>query len=208
MDMDVPLNVKVICLDGECGKTTTIILNPVTSEVTHTVVKDRHREYLVPMSLILGSTPDQVELNLSREELTRQEAFIRTQFIGQETPDEEHDATAAVAEMDTIMWPYNVLDDNYLDMYMQVEQIPHDELAIHRGANVEASDGHIGRVDEFILNPSNNHITHLVLREGHIWDRREVTVPLSSIDRIDQDTVFLNINKKTVRSLPSVKTRK
>lgn len=206
--MDIPLNVKVQCVDGDCGKTTTIILNPVTTEVTHVVVKDRHREYMIPLGLISGSSADLLKVQLSREELAQQEPFVRTQFLGQEMLDEEYDAATVAAEMDTVMWPYNSLDDDYLDMYLQVEQIPHDELAIHRGAHVEASDGHIGRVDEFIVNPENNHVTYLVLLEGHLWGKKAVTIPVSEIDRIEQDTVYLKLDKETVKSLPAVPTRR
>jgi sporulation protein YlmC with PRC-barrel domain len=206
--MDIPLNVKVQCVDGDCGKTTTIILNPVTTEVTHVVVKDHHREYMIPLGLISGSSADLLKVQLSREELAQQEPFVRTQFLGQEMLDEEQDAATVAAEMDAVMWPYNSLDADYLDMYLQVEQIPHGELAIHRGAHVEASDGHIGRVDEFIVNPENNHVTYLVLLEGHLWGKKTVTIPISEIDRIEQDTVYLKLDKETVKSLPAVPTRR
>ena len=205
--MDIPLNVKVHCVDGDCGKTATIILNPVTTEITHVVVKDRHREFMVPLALVSDSSSDLVTLNMKREELARQMPFVRTQFVGQELLDEGYDAATVAAEMDTVMWPYDSLDDSYLDMYLQVEQIPHDELAIHRGAHVEATDGHIGTVDEFIVNPENNHITYLVLKEGHLWGKKSVTIPISDIERIEQDTVFLKLDKETVKSLPAIKTK-
>lgn len=206
--MEIPLNVKVRCADGDCGKTTTIILNPISKEITHVVVKDRHREFMVPLPLIEESSTGGVKLQLNREELAQQEPFVRTQFIGQEMLDEDYDAVTVAAEMDAVMWPYNSLDDSYHDMYLQVEQIPHDELAIHRGAHVEASDGHIGRVGEFIVNSENNHITHLILLEGHLWGKRSVTIPISEIDRIEQDTVYLKLDKETVKSLPTMETRR
>jgi sporulation protein YlmC with PRC-barrel domain len=206
--MDIPLNVKVRCVDGDCGKTTTIILNPITKEITHVVVKDRHREFMVPLLLIADSSASGIKLQLSREELAQQEPFVATQFIGQEMLDEDYDAATVAAEMDAVMWPYNSLDDSYHDMYLQVEQIPHDELAIHRGAHVEASDGHIGRVGEFIINSENNYITHLILLEGHLWGKRSVTIPISEIDRIEQDTVFLKLDKETVKSLPAMETKR
>ena len=202
--MDVPLNVKVQCTDGECGKTTTIILNPVTTEITHVVISDRRREFMIPLGLIAESSAGEVRLQISRDELAQQEPFVRTQFLGQEAGEGDYEAASYAAEMDAVMWPYNSLDDNYLDMYLQVEQVPHDELAIHRGAHVEAADGHIGRVDEFIVNPENNHIAYLVLLEGHLWGKRAITVPVSEIDRIEQDTVLLKLDKESVKSLPSM----
>ena len=38
---DIPLNAKVQCSDEACGKTTNVILNPVTRQVTHIVLKDK-----------------------------------------------------------------------------------------------------------------------------------------------------------------------
>ena len=48
--MEIPLNVDVHCSDGHCGRSTYIILNPTTEQVTHLVVKQKQppavgREY-------------------------------------------------------------------------------------------------------------------------------------------------------------------
>jgi sporulation protein YlmC with PRC-barrel domain len=86
--------------------------------------------------------------------------------------------------------------------YIQEEQIPENELAIHRGAHVEASDGRVGRVDTFVVDPATGQITHLVLQQGHLWGKREVTVPLEAIDRIQEDIVFLRLDKAAIDQLP------
>ena len=39
--MDIPLNVDVHCPDGRCGRSTHIIINPATEQVTHLVVKEQ-----------------------------------------------------------------------------------------------------------------------------------------------------------------------
>ena len=53
-----------------------------------------------------------------------------------------------------MMWPYYVPLTAYITP--EQEHIPAGELAIRRGAGVEASDGHAGRVDEFLINLSFN----------------------------------------------------
>ena len=53
-------------------------------------------------------------------------------------------------------------------MVVEHEQIPLGELAVSGGAHVEATDGRMGRVDEFLVNQENGYITHLVMREGHL----------------------------------------
>ena len=89
-----------------------------------------------------------------------------------------------------------------------VERIPPGELAVRRGTRVEATDGYVGQVGEFVVEPESGHITHLVLLEGHLWAKKEVTLPLSAIDHSEGDTVYLNLDKKAVEALPTVPVRR
>jgi hypothetical protein len=50
--MDLPLNVDVHCLDGRCGRSTYVIINPATDQVTHLVVREQwpsRTERMVPV---------------------------------------------------------------------------------------------------------------------------------------------------------------
>ena len=93
------------------------------------------------------------------------------------------------------------------DMTMQVpvehQQIPPGELAVHRGTRIEATDGFVGHVDEFVVNPENGHITHLVMREGHLWGQKDVIIPISALGDSHADTVFLKLDKQKIESLPT-----
>jgi sporulation protein YlmC with PRC-barrel domain len=142
------------------------------------------------------------------DELAVLERFVRMQFLGSEEINLEGDLRRIAAESDANYWPYNSLEDGYIEMYGQVEQIPHHELAIHRGSNVEAANGPIGQVDEFIVDPTNNHITHLLLRRGHLWGKKDITIPVKEIDYIEQDNVHLKLNKDEVKALPAVAVRR
>jgi uncharacterized membrane protein/sporulation protein YlmC with PRC-barrel domain len=86
----------------------------------------------------------------------------------------------------------------------EVEQIPAGQLAVRRGTWVEATDGHVGTVGELVFDPETEQVTHFVLEEGHLWGKKEVTLPLSAIDRIVDDTVYLKLDKEAVEQLPSV----
>jgi len=83
------------------------------------------------------------------------------------------------------------------------KQIPPGELAVQRGTRVEATDGYVGHVDEFVVNPKNHHITHLVMREGHLWGQKDVIIPLSAMVETREDTVFLKLDKHQIESLPT-----
>jgi sporulation protein YlmC with PRC-barrel domain len=62
----------------------------------------------------------------------------------------------------------------------------------------------VGRVDEFLVDPENEHITHLVMREGHLWEQKEVTIPVSAIARVEEDAVYLKLDKASIEALPAV----
>lgn len=206
--MDLPLDVDVHCTDGPAGKTTTVILNPVTNEVTHVSVRYKGDEYLVPLNLIEASSPTRLQLNISIEKMTTLDPFVRVQFLDYGDADTGRDLQMISSEEGITYWPYSTVDEGYFETYTSVEQIPHDQLAIHRGGQIYASDGHIGRVDEFVINPENSHITHIVMQRGHLWGKKSVTIPIGEIDRIEIDTVYLKLNKDAVRALPAVPTRR
>ena len=57
--MDIPIGAEVECVDGITGRSTQIILNPLTEKVTHIVVQDGFMgaERLVPIDLITEARP-------------------------------------------------------------------------------------------------------------------------------------------------------
>jgi sporulation protein YlmC with PRC-barrel domain len=79
---------------------------------------------------------------------------------------------------------------------------------LSRGARVEATDGRVGRVDEFLIDPENDHITHIVLREGHLWGQRDVSIPVSEIERVEEDAVYLKLSKRKIEALPATPVRR
>jgi len=52
------------------------------------------------------------------------------------------------------------------------------------------------------------HITHLVLREGHLWGEKDVTIPVSQIDHIEEGTVHLKLSKPDIEALPAIPVRR
>jgi sporulation protein YlmC with PRC-barrel domain len=196
--MDIPLNAKVICLDGDSGQSHYLVLNPTNQEVTHIVVGDdistSDREYLVPIDRIVESTPESIRLNCNREALEKMPIFKQEEFIVS--------SSNGMNGSFTMLWPYATPEANYITF--ENEHIPANELTIRRGSSVEATDGRAGRVDEFLINPVDNTITHIVLREGHLWGQKNITIPLSQIDRIEEDTVWLKLDKQSIAALPAI----
>jgi sporulation protein YlmC with PRC-barrel domain len=203
--MDIPVNAEVHCADGLCGQSTYVILNPTTEQITHLVVKaseSPHTEFLVPVSFVVETAPDRIWLECSGSELASLEPFVETEYIQAQLPEAAH-PPASYMQGEYLMWPYFVPD---LDQYVPVEHkhIPPHERAVHRGTRVDATDGYVGRVDEFLVDPAGGHIAHLVLREGHLFGHKDVSIPVSQIDRIEGDTVYLKLDRRGVGALPAI----
>ena len=66
----------------------------------------------------------------------------------------------------------------------------------------------MGKVDEFLVDPQNDNISHLVLREGHLWGQQDVTIPVSEIDKITEDAVYLKLDKNDITTLPTVPVKR
>ena len=197
--MDIPLNVDVHCPDGRCGRSTYIIINPATEQVTHLVVKEQWPsgiERLVPVGWIAATTRDIIVLDHTREEFTELQPFNQTDFIQRDLPYYATDPKL------TLVWPYTVPVKNIVEDTHRM--VPPEELAVRRGAKVRATDGRIGQVDEFLVDPESGYISHLILREGLPWDKKLITIPITDIERIEEDTVHLKLDKKAVKALPTV----
>jgi hypothetical protein len=197
MKMDVATGVNVECADGPCGRTQYVILNPANAAITHVVVREDAtvaETRLVPLTYVSGSTPELIRLTCTRAELQALPLFSEFETPPAEGPYLTYAPSEFWMGPLTAYWP--------TVRPKELQHIPKGELPIRRGALVEATDGHVGRVNEFVVQPGSGHITHLVLREGHLWGRRDVVIPASAIDRIEQDAVYLTISKERVGALP------
>jgi sporulation protein YlmC with PRC-barrel domain len=198
--MDIPINVDVLCAGELCGRSTYLVINPVNERITHLVVAEKafpNIERLVPVDKILASTPNSIQLRCSQTDLSEMNAFEETDFI--EAGQLESSLPYSVPYQ---VWPYAMYDA--MPMPFEHEHIPAGEVAIRRGTSVKATDGQVGKVDEFLVDPENDVITHLVLREGHLWGKKDITIPVSEIKEITEEAVYLKLDKKTLEKLPAI----
>jgi hypothetical protein len=53
------------------------------------------------------------------------------------------------------------------------DRVPVGEVEVRRGEHVHATDGPIGQVQGLVMDPSDHHVTHVLLDEGHLWGKKE-----------------------------------
>ncbi len=73
------------------------------------------------------------------------------------------------------------------------------------GYHVEASDGTIGHICDFMMDDQSWAIRQLVIKTGHRFSGQEVQILTSTVDRIsyDESTVFVNLTAETIEQNPA-----
>jgi len=201
--MDIPIQTKVNCTDGSCGHSVCVVINPVAEQLTHLVVKEKDFPYLeriVPIELVAECSPQLICLNCTKSQLAILKPFFEVEY-------KTGDGLYFGYEVDEYrMWPYATSE--VMPIPAELERISPEEVRIYPGARVKAKDGRVGQVNEFLIDPTNGHITHLVLRDGHLWSKKDVTIPVSDIERIEKNVVYLKLDKHSIEKLPSIPVRR
>ena len=185
-----------------------MLIDPVKDYVTNLVVKedsDPNTEYIVPVEFVTETIADTIRLSCSKAELEKMEPFIITNFIQEKVPDRYTSAGVGMYGGGAFYLPYSAPDITVYEKE-EFQQIPPGELSVRRGTRVEASDGYVGKVDEFVVHPKTGHITHLVMREGHLWGKKDVIIPVSDLSPMGnsyEDTIYLKLTKHEIEALPT-----
>ncbi|MBN2107562.1 MAG: HEAT repeat domain-containing protein [Deltaproteobacteria bacterium] len=195
--MEIDLNAAVECKERLCGTVTHIIINPVTQTVAYLAVtenKEPHHEVLASTGMIASITPGRIQLQCAEDELSGLPRFMEQEFVKMDMPDGRMTGY--------LMLPY-VLPENLLIPILH-KRMPADELAVRRGGRVQATDGEAGRVDEFLIDPANGLVSHLVMRQGDGIGQKEISIPLDAIERMDEQSVSLNLAASGLKRLPHI----
>ena len=217
--MRLELGKQVRSADREVvGELADVIVDPIEKRVTHLVVKPHHRadegQHLVPIEQAApGDDGGEISLRCSAEEVrqlpnAQDFAYLR---VG-EAPVSDPEWDVGIKEVLALPYYDGGLGGGLAGGYEEqvgvvYDRIPKGEVEIRRASSVTSADGHhLGEVDGFLVD--GDHITHFVLERGHLWGRREVTIPINLVTSIDPDAVTIGLSKDEVGDLPEHKVRR
>ena len=199
--------------DGYRGEVRAAVIDPVAATVTHVVVEPEGRSglaRLVPLGLIETDTDSDSDVGAASGQLRLR--CTQTEFMNLD-PAEETLAEFAVGQ--TV--PVQLLPPGWrgtgepvarggdilrIPERETVDVVPAGEVEEHGGDHVHATDGDIGQLRAFRIDPPSGRVTHVLLGEGHLWGRKEVAIPFDKIAGFDQG-IRLSLTKKQVQDLPS-----
>jgi sporulation protein YlmC with PRC-barrel domain len=181
------------------------VVDPVARRVTHLVVEPKHRQglgRLVPLDLV-DATSEQLLLRCTLAEFEQLDDAEETDFMLDMGGNEGYAAGQVLS-----LPYYSLGGDVGIGMGNTAQPIVYDkvplgEVAIRRNEHVHATDGDIGRVQGLVIDSSDQHVTHVLLQEGHFWGRKQVAIPIGAVIGVD-DGIRLNITKQQVQDLPPV----
>ena len=194
--------------DGVCGEVSRLIMDPVALTVTHLVIEPKHRREpgrIVPVHLV-DTTTGQIRLRCSIAEFDELDLAEETDLA------EGLDYGGGYGQAEAVqgLGGTGYMGGSGMGIGMGLghstpvvvhDVVPLGETDVQRGESVHALDGEIGKVQGFVVDPDDNHITHVLLQEGHLWGRKEVSIPISAVTGVDAG-IRLNITKKQVEDLP------
>jgi hypothetical protein len=82
-----------------------------------------------------------------------------------------------------------------------IDLLPGGEVAERRGDRVHATDGEIGEVRALRIDAGSGRVTHVLLKEGHLWARKRVAIPAGNVTSF-ADGIRLDMTKQQVGDLP------
>jgi sporulation protein YlmC with PRC-barrel domain len=199
------IGAKASCSDGPCGEVRRMIADPATDTVTHLVIEPgpgRHPGRLVPLDLV-DTTSGEIRLRCTLAEFGKldhaeHKERVGGRDVGPAVPVVRPGPVGALS-----MQAPGASPMSRPARFIVQEVVPAGETQVRPGEHVHALDGEIGRVQGLLVDPDDRRITHVLLREGHLWGRKQVAIPVSAVTGI-QDGIRLNMTKQQVEDLPPV----
>jgi hypothetical protein len=207
------LGAAASCTDGACGVVSRTILDPAAGTVTHLVIVPRHRHgegRLVPVGLVEAAA-GQVRVRCSLAEFARLDPAEDVEVAddgygggyGQAAAVQGYGGVGGLGVGGSATGMGIGMGLGHGTPVIVSHAVPVGETEVERHESVHCTDGEIGQVEGFIVSGADHRVTHVLLKEGHLWGRRQVAIPVSAVASVDAG-IRLNITKQQVEDLPPV----
>jgi hypothetical protein len=210
------LGADVRCTDKESGKLISLVVSPGDDVVTHLVVEAARREIparLVPFDRVdtepSGRAGGQIMLTCTVAEFEWLDPAEATYSYPEDAGNQVRPGSSSAA------WPEyappgpmggpGLPADPGPGQESTVDIVPDrlpGEDEVGRGQHAHATDGDIGHVEGIVVDSGTGRVAFVLLRTGHLWNRKAVLVPRSAVAAVGADGFHLDITTKQVHDLP------
>ena len=214
--MQVELGAKVQTADGkQIGSIDKLILEPDSGDIRAIVVQKGllfSDDIEINLDGIVGLEDGVVQIRYTERQLNDLPRFFEGSYT---TPPPEHHAMYADQfgyTESALLWPGGGAASTNTALYgteamgdvgdeisaMHLEQDVSNAV-IEEGSDVRSQDDEtVGSVHRVIFDPATGHPSALVVRKGWLFTE-DVELPASLIASVDDQVVYLNVDKETVK---------
>jgi uncharacterized membrane protein/sporulation protein YlmC with PRC-barrel domain len=192
-----PLNLKarVELIDRLAAELVSIVVNPAEQRVVSFIVQDKSgQSRVVPLEDVVDADDALVRLRISSETFFTLPVFDASQYVIGGDPENDF-FKATEAGPNTIHYVPGLSGEQLVP--------PEKDLALIRGAFVNARDGHVGTVEEIVIDPASGKAAQIVVHTAG-RKKQELVMPVAVIDRAEADNIYLKLSKEQVDTVPGV----
>ena len=199
-----------------------VVLDPVTKEVTHVVIRQGFlftEDKVVPIGLFQNASKDRAVLRKDATDLDSLPRFEETHYVPIYDKPENHNPPEVT---NGLLWyppigmtPYDTMtfygapnivshqpyEPDHPYMERTEENIPDGEVAVREGAKViSADEKHVGNVERVIVDEDSDYVTHIVISKGLLLRERKL-IPVGWLSTVGEDEVHLGVDHRFVDEL-------
>lgn len=188
------------------GELESVILDPCTEEITHLIVKKGFllsKNKMVPISLVADSNDQRMKLHEFEGEIDDLQDYQETHFIPIENYiNKEVDGKIIPLLFYTPLPTATTHANHPATVPIVKENLSTDKESLEEGMNVVALDNQkVGGVEEVILHPSTDRVTHLLVSKGLLF-KHKFLIPAEWVKEIKESAVHLYVDSKVIEKLP------
>jgi hypothetical protein len=207
--MRLELGEQALCSDGAVLELADLVVDAGSRRVTHLVIQPRDdpgAARLVPVDLAAGDGEHGISLRCSAEQLDELPLVHEHALVADgEQASEEDGWEVGVRDMQVIpdYLPTALPDDLAPEVVVTYDRVPKGEIELRHASDVYSADRHhLGSLDGVVVG-ADGGIDQLLLSRGHLWWRREISVPATAVGELANDMVTLGVSKAELGTFPS-----
>jgi len=193
------------------GTLNRVILDPNTRKVTHIVIERRFlstEHKMVDMDRVNTAIEDRIILLPPEESFDEFTDFEESQYVNldaTEYPEGDVNSSFWFPPTNYDWWratPHISHPGTPVYRVDTRDTLPEGTVALVKGAKVLSRDEkHVGDIEQLIVEPEDDRVTHLVIRLGLLFKERKL-VPVTWIAKIEEKEVHLSVGAGTLEKLP------
>jgi osmotically-inducible protein OsmY len=207
---DFNIGATVHCKNGKFGKLQKLVIDPESMKITDLVVGKgfiQVEERIVPVSDVERATDEYVMLSINDTKVKEYPEYV--ELLSNSSVETSTKSDSKTNNTAYVAHPYvfgpAVRYSPVLHRPIIHTNVPPDHEVVERSTTVHNQDQKIGVIDRLLVDAGSGELTNVVVDPGLFAS--SFIVPISTIDRVDEEGIFLAIDEEVIDQFPEYAKR-